>query len=385
MSIKEDGKKLYNETRRIIREAKDRNRLVLFVGAGASADSGMPLWSDAVKRIAERISMTEIDATNDALKIPQYYYNSRGKKEYTQLMRDIFLFNKPLKTTELHKKLIECQAETIITTNYDHLLEQAAEENAEVRYIISKDSDIPYKNSPREIVKMHGDFENDNFVLKEDDYLNYSKNFRLIETYVKSIIGSRVVLFVGYSLNDPDVKQIFAWVKDVLKDDFQRAYLVLADGERNEIQKDYYRNLGVNIIYVSELLEDKENASRMERLVEFFDYILKDEKKNELDSIYDEIKPLQDLNYVYGKYINNVLDNHHIQHNGTVIDLSNFMRPQEDGDEQFKELLWTHLYNNKKMDDQKLLEVDLEKLNTIKAVLVKAFLIKLIDVITKSL
>jgi hypothetical protein len=26
-----------------------------------------------------------------------------------------------------NKKLIDCQAETIITTNYDHLIEQAAE------------------------------------------------------------------------------------------------------------------------------------------------------------------------------------------------------------------------------------------------------------------
>ena len=34
MSITQEGKILYNETRRIIRNAKDHNRLVLFVGAG---------------------------------------------------------------------------------------------------------------------------------------------------------------------------------------------------------------------------------------------------------------------------------------------------------------------------------------------------------------
>ena len=38
MSITQEGKILYNETRRIIRNAKDHNRLVLFVGAGASMD-----------------------------------------------------------------------------------------------------------------------------------------------------------------------------------------------------------------------------------------------------------------------------------------------------------------------------------------------------------
>ena len=39
----------------------------------------------------------------------------------------------------------------------------------------------------KEIIKMHGDFEHDNFVLKEDDYLSYSENFKLIETYIKSL------------------------------------------------------------------------------------------------------------------------------------------------------------------------------------------------------
>lgn len=132
LSISEDGKQLYIETRRIIREAKSKGRLVLFVGAGASVDSGLPLWRDAIKQIASNLPLTDIEKPYDSLKIPQYYYNSRGKKEYTQLMREVFQYGVPLKTTLLHKKLIECQADTIITTNYDHLIEQAAEENAKI-------------------------------------------------------------------------------------------------------------------------------------------------------------------------------------------------------------------------------------------------------------
>ena len=372
MSITQEGKILYNETRRILRNAKDHNRLVLFVGAGASMDSGMPSWPQAIEQIASRLPLSDNDRPYDSLKIPQYYFNSRGKKEYIQLMRKVFLYGTPLKTTPLHKKLIDCQAETIITTNYDHLIEQASEESNEVRYVISKDSDLPYKNSSRELIKMHGDFENDNFVLKEDDYLQYSLNFRLIETYIKSLVGSKVVLFVGYSLNDPDTKQIFTWVKDVLKDDFQRAYLILSKAEKNEIERAYFRNLGINLIYTSELVDEWNAKTHTEQLVEFFDYILEDEEEKTLDRVYRELKPLQDLNYVYGKYIKNALWKVGIICDGNEIDLSDSMYSEKDKNENFKHLLWTYLEKEELPEDCAIDTSDWNKLKVIKNVLCKS-------------
>lgn len=309
MSLYEAGKNAYKETKRIINDAMVNDQLVLFVGAGVSVDSGMPLWQKSIEKIAEKMPLT--DKQSDTLKIPQYYFNSRGKKEYTQLMRDIFRYEDNLLPTKLHKKLLEFQTSTIVTTNYDHLIEKAAEDNGEFIRVISQDIDMPYRKSRRELIKMHGDFEHDNFVLKEDDYLNYSRNFKLIETYVKSLIGSKVVLFIGYSLNDPDVKHIISWVKDILKEDFQRAYLILTNTEPNSIEKEYFRNLGVNLIYGSELVEQKD-VTHSEQLIEVIDFLLIKEQGSKLDILYEELKPLEDLNYVYGKYIANAFRKHDI-------------------------------------------------------------------------
>ena len=302
MQLSEEGKLEYKETKRIIREAMSNDQLVLFVGAGASVDSGMPLWGSAIDKIAEKLPL--IEEQKDTLKIPQYYYNSRGKKEYTELMRDIFKYEDNLLPTKLHKKILDFQTTTIVTTNYDRLIETAAADNGEFIRVISQDIDMPYKKSRRELIKMHGDFEHDNFVLKEDDYLNYSRNFKLIETYVKSLIGSKVVLFIGYSLSDPDVKHIMSWVKDVLKEDFQRAYLILTKREPNSIEKDYFCNLGVNLIYGSKLVNDKE-LTHSEQLIEVLDYLMNEEQGNKLDVLYDMLKPFDNLNYVYGKYVIN--------------------------------------------------------------------------------
>lgn len=300
MGILREGKEKYKETKRIIYEAMKNEQLVLFVGAGVSVDSGMPLWRDAISKIAEKMQLTSNQ--RDYLKIPQYYYNSRGKKEYTQLMREVFKYEDYLLPTKVHKALIDLNTSTIITTNYDHLIEKAAEERGEFLCVVSRDVDMPYRKPKKELIKMHGDFEHDNFVLKEDDYLNYSREFKLIETYVKSILGSKVVLFVGYSLSDPDVLHIISWVKDVLKNDFQRAYLILTKSDPNDIEKDYFRNLGINIIYANELIEEQD-LGHSEQLIEVINYLKGEEKINRLDELYNELSPLEALNFVYGKYI----------------------------------------------------------------------------------
>lgn len=80
----------YKETKRLLRKAKQERQLVLFVGAGASVDAGMPLWKTAITRIAEKLNLDK-NSNLDGLIVPQYYYNARGRKEYTQLMREPYI------------------------------------------------------------------------------------------------------------------------------------------------------------------------------------------------------------------------------------------------------------------------------------------------------
>lgn len=305
INILESGKNKYAETKRHIRKAMNEKQLVLFVGAGASHDAGLPLWGEAVRTIAEKLNIKPTGIDN--VLIPQYYYDAREEKEYTQLMRDIFHYQDSLQTQPIHKLILQFDVDTIITTNYDHLIEQAAEENGEFLQVVSQDSDLPYRKAGKELIKMHGGFEHDNFVLKEDDYLHYHKNFKLIENYVKSLIGTKTILFVGYSLSDPDVKQIFSWVKDILNNHFQMAYMIATGKAVNENEKEYYRHLGVNIVYSSELFDESiiKPNDHSRQLCETLNYLLDDEKSETkiADYLYDYLKPLKSLNYTYRKYI----------------------------------------------------------------------------------
>lgn len=129
--------------------------------------------------------------------------------------------------------------------------------------VVSKDSDLPYTPNNKMLIKMHGDFNNKNIVFKEDDYLSYSQNFKLIETYIKSLFSTHTVMFVGYSLSDPDIQYIFQWVKDILGKDLPRPYFLKIDGEGFDINEyQYYKNKGINILYYSQL--DAELRMRLE-------------------------------------------------------------------------------------------------------------------------
>lgn len=305
----------YAEERRILRKAMLDKKLVVFVGSGTSVDSGMPSWHDAVIRIANKLGIYGENV--DYIKIPQFYYNARGNKEYVELMRDIFKYNEDLSICNVHRNIVKLNSHTILTTNYDCLIEKAAEENSEFIQVISQDRDLPYRTAEKEIIKMHGDFENGNFVLKEDDYLHYSKNFKLIEAYVKSLIATNVVLFLGYSFSDPDVKQIFSWVKDILEDDFQRAYMLEVRRQFDAHEHEYYKNLGINIIYASEMYEkfDKNKASYYTN--NFLEYILEeDPNENDIDEIYNRSRAYASLNYVCKNYLDRIFNKHKIMTDG---------------------------------------------------------------------
>ncbi len=288
----------YKEEIRILRRAMANKKLVVFVGSGVSINSGMPTWKSAVGEIADKLGIERPQNTEEYLKLPQYYFNSRGKKEYVELIRDIFLADQELPIHDCHRRIISLNTQTIITTNYDHLLENAAKELQEMIQIVAHNRDLPYKTAEREIIKIHGDFEHDNIVLKEDDYLHYSNEFAMIEAYVKSLIATNVVLFVGYSFSDPDVKQIFSWVKSVLKDDFQRAYLFEVCDKYDSLKCEYYRNLGVNVLYASEMRHYR-SSSKAEKLCRFLDELSSTTIEGKLlEEIELNCKSINELNYI---------------------------------------------------------------------------------------
>ncbi len=274
-----------------IRQINSNESLVIFVGAGVSKNSGVCSWWELVKEIAdkigeskcssceikdliygEKIEWCSIDgnecklkynfSAEDFLRIPQHFYESFGgtaedKEPYYDFLKDKFC-GKDYKTNIIDEIIVKLQPEHIITTNYDHLLENVKDPAVSKYAIITKDNDILSQKGRNYIIKMHGDVDDiENIVLKEDDYLNYSQKHIIIETFIKSLLIDKTFLFVGYSLNDNNLKLIMSYidffVKEKRVENRQPHYLVVNAVKDSKHDILYWKNKGVELVDLSQI------------------------------------------------------------------------------------------------------------------------------------
>lgn len=71
---------------------------------------------------------------------------------------------------------------------------------------------------------MHGDLQEQNIVLKEDDYSDYNENYYMIAALIKALIMNHTLLFIGYSLNDSTFNSIFRIIQNFYGEDAKKSY-----------------------------------------------------------------------------------------------------------------------------------------------------------------
>lgn len=212
-----------------IKKAQEKNQLVMFVGAGVSANSGIPTWGNLIDAIAKKIGYDKCSlcskkpqncecshcnhtfSQEEYLKIPEYFYQRTSKKEYYSFLHNILSANNG--PNPINDEIVRILPSHIITTNYDSLIESSKDVNAQLYTVVSQDSELLSGSGVRYIIKMHGDIEKpETIVLKESDYLNYEQNHILISTFIKSLLINHTFVFVGYSLNDYNLNLIIGWI-----------------------------------------------------------------------------------------------------------------------------------------------------------------------------
>lgn len=362
------------ELERIVKASRN-NTLTFFVGAGISRVSGAPVWDELTNTICEKLALETKKSYSyeESLRIPQMFYASLeddNKNVYYQTVESAV--NKDgMLPNAVHKAMLSLNPVSFITTNYDTLLEDAAAKYGQIFKSIACDHEVPIIQGDRYILKMHGDFKNRNFVLKEEDYLNYSDHFKLIDIMLKSIFATNTVVFVGYKLNDYNIKLILNWVKELLDDDFRNPIFLYTDNEElTPLDLKYHMSKGVDVIEWQKINKAKNEFP--DRYLSFFDAIKYrdayiDNGKNDdeaFNALYLKLEPLNRLRALRHEDVSSK-----ISKNSAIVESNGAIRMME------KSNLFTKFIRINEMNQaekQALDEDSIKMYQTIKSVLEKA-------------
>ncbi len=198
-------------------QALQAGSCVLFVGAGLSTGAGMPGWDQFIASLREELKI-DPKARVDHLDLAQWYREHFGPERLAEVLRRTFSTEGP--PTLAHYLLMGLPLRHVITTNYDHLLEQALV--ALKRHplpVVSQEDVVHTGGAGVYVVKLHGDAHHpDEIVLTRDDYHTFFENRPAMALLLEGLLLNQTFFFVGYSLRDPNFQQLFSRIARMLRE-----------------------------------------------------------------------------------------------------------------------------------------------------------------------
>src|SRR5690606_38507249 len=239
--------------------------LLLFIGAGMSRYAGYPNGAKLAEILHENLPSDlreHIDLTGDLSEIADNIYQVKGRNRNYLLDTIKKQFDKIPDSLETHKLLAKIpHFKTIITTNYDDLIERT---NKQID-IVRKNSDYSYTTSKKQILfKIHGDFtDKESIILTKTDYTKYfsqDKDKTVFWNAIKDRLASNHIVFVGYSLEDSNILTIIDKILNELGEHRKEMYFVAPSIKHVKLQT--LRNKGIEFIestgedLIAEIYED---------------------------------------------------------------------------------------------------------------------------------
>ena len=243
-------------------QALQENRLVPFIGSGFSKECNFPDWKELAEPIARELNLTLEDNTDYSIVFQYYQDKCKNRNKLNSLIADKFYDFPPDK--ENHKLLADLPVSEIWTTNYDKTIETYFTRNKR-KIAVKKnvaDLSVVLTSIDCTLYKMHGDQCNpDECVLTKDDYERYFDTHEPFVNILRHTLIEKTVLFIGYSLNDPDFQSVLSGIRKNYTNNFSTHYWITKE-ESDEIkrtkQKLFIQNLknyGIETIEIKDYQE----------------------------------------------------------------------------------------------------------------------------------
>ncbi|MDR6569938.1 SIR2 family protein [Chitinophaga ginsengisegetis] len=230
-------------------------RCIIFLGSGASAASlsldgakRPPVWDAFLNKLIalipgnedSKVIISDLISKYRYLEAAEVIYELVPKADYTQFIRDELELPK-YQASKIHEIVLDLDPKIVITTNYDKIYDNYCTiGTAADGYNISKYYDqhltADLRSPIRTIIKAHGCVSDPSkVVLTKSQYFKARKDYPNFYKVLDALFLTHTILFIGYSLNDPDIQLLLENV-NITAPTAHPHYFVMGDGT-NEILK----------------------------------------------------------------------------------------------------------------------------------------------------
>ena len=221
------------------------------VGAGMSQNAALasgqtvPLWAELGKTLAEDIQDYEY---TDPIDATSAYVHQFDRPRLIERLFDLLRVS-DAQPGDTHRAFCTLPFDIVCTTNFDFLLEKqyALTPRLCVPLIDQDQITTNRQHSSVALLKLHGDLNHPTrLVATEQDYDLFLEQYPILATFLAYLFLTRTVVLIGYSLDDPDFRQLWQVVGERLGEARRQAY-VLAVGARPSTVARFERR-GVKVV-----------------------------------------------------------------------------------------------------------------------------------------
>jgi hypothetical protein len=224
------------------------------VGAGMSLNAKlpppakMPLWPELGKSFADDLPDYSPSSVLDGISA---YEHEFGRARLIERLGELLHVTRA-QPGLAHKEFCTLPFDIVCTTNFDFLLENQydleRQDNRTAHPVVDEDQlSINIGTAGTLLLKLHGDVRHPRrLVVTEADYDGFLTNYPLIATYLANLLITKTAVFIGYSLEDPDFRQIWQLVASRLGKTRRMAYALMVSARPGDVAR--FERRGVKVV-----------------------------------------------------------------------------------------------------------------------------------------
>lgn len=221
-------------------------RCIVFIGSGVSAtaknkDNESPdTWGVFINNIKSLMRNTTDDdlmfvekmlLQENYLLALQTIFDLSDPGDYSKFLKDSFSRGGYF-PSEVHDAIKDIDSKVVISTNFDKIYDNLCKEDVYVIYDYQKSKSIiaNLKSSERLIIKAHGTIDDtEDIIFTSKKYFEAQAEYPEFYTLLKALFLTKTVLFLGYSINDPDINLVLQTIKNTSNTSCPH-YVVMKEG-----------------------------------------------------------------------------------------------------------------------------------------------------------